>query len=83
MCISHHTPLPTHFVLKLAILLFVLYFNTHSKIPKKKKKDNPIFLKYLILIINCGAYSNLTFIWAISQYCEHYHYWIAISTLIH
>ena len=38
MCISHHTPLPTHFVLKLAILLFVLSFNTHSKIQKKKKK---------------------------------------------
>ena len=67
---------PTHFVLKLAILLFVLSFNTHSKIPKKKKKnrDNPISLKYLILFINYGAYWNLTFSWAISQYCEHCHY---------
>ena len=70
---------PTHFVLKLAILLFVLSFNTHSKIPKKKKKkDNPISLKYVILFINCGAYWNLTFIWSISQYCEHCHYLTAI-----
>ena len=62
---------PTHFVPNLAILLFVLC--THSK---KKKKT----LKYLILIINCGAYWKLTFIWTIYQYCELCHYLTAISS---
>ena len=72
----------THFALKLTILLFVLPFNTHYKISKKKKKKL-VSLKYLILFINCGAYWKLTFIWAISLFCEHCHYLNAIYSLIH
>ena len=40
LCFLCAYPAIPHFVLKLAILLFVLSFGIHSKIQKKKKKAN-------------------------------------------
>ena len=66
----------THFVLKLAILLFVLSFSTHSKIPKKKKKKFLWNIWFSLLIVELIGIWLL--IWAIFQYCEHCHYLTAI-----
>ena len=65
-CISHHTSLAYPFCAQISYFILCVFFQypLENFPKKKKKKDNLISLKYLILIINCGAYWNLNFIWA-------------------
>ena len=74
-----HSP-PLVYLIYLVLLASCCVGHLFLSIPIKKKEKKKGALKYLILIINCGAYWKLTFIWAISQYCEHCHYLTAISS---
>ena len=67
---------PTHFVLKLTNLLFVLSFSTHSKIQKKKKNINQFLwnIWFSLLTVELLFYGSFNSFGAISQYCEHCHY---------